>query len=241
MSAIHTDHCLVCPFVPPQGYGVYQVCEICRGKIRADLADIPHLYERLGEAMMPGATKGPKITGSKEKPILGGAALILRGPAANHNEVSSNLHLRHSEPIPRRDDQVDTVPIIGVLDTWERDWREKLGHNVPTFRGTIEQTIKESIRYFTRYLDLACDEHPAIDEFVDELRHLRNRCRAVLGEFDKPEHKSDVPCPRCDQRALYRPNGSDSVHCGACGHTGTEEDYQRWTGLLAGYARQRAG
>lgn len=227
MPAIHTDHCLVCSFVPREGYGVYQVCGPCRGRIRTDLFAMPGLYADLEYAMMPGGSKGPRISGSKEKPMPGGAALVLRGPSPPADSVTDS-----------GGDQVGPVPIVGILDSWERDWRETFGHQAPVFRGTTEQAITQSIRYLIKHLDLACDEHSAIDEFVDELRQLRLRCRAALGDLDKPEHNPDIPCPKCDHKALYRPSGSDTVHCGVCGNVGTRDDYQRWTRFLAEAAKE---
>ena len=70
--------------------------------------------------------------------------------------------------------------------------------------------------------------------------------RSLLGiTGGAPEHMAGVLCPACDLMALYRYPGEDGRRCdlraGGCGKTLTDDEYGRWVGLVAHFAKEAAG
>jgi hypothetical protein len=95
-------------------------------------------------------------------------------------------------------------------------------------------TVPELVAWLARHLDWVCEHHPAVDELATEVRACLYVCRAVMGDTPpRPTMCEGVACPTCDMRALYRIPGSSLIHCGACPHLMTEEEYAAWTKELA--------
>lgn len=189
-----------------------QVCQPCRTRLADHLAAIPDLAGQLSEALEPGTSHGQRVTGSREAP------LPLRIDVLD-------LSLPGARPAPVHDphgDQGGMLPVAARLDQWVRDWRDSLwpDHRLPA------PTVAGLADWLRHRLDVACDRHPAVDEFADEMRQVVADLRGVLG-LRRLRHRLPAPCPDCDMRTLYRDDGADYVECGMCHRLWTEAEYAR--------------
>lgn len=196
---------------------------------------------------------GSPVSGSREAPVpvtldlVDLTAAARQGsmlPAANgelHQHasiVARTRSLERHEYAARWDDQVGLLSVATELEHWVIDWigaRDK-GEHRP------EPTVTVMIGWLGDRLDDACDRHPAVDEFAADARRMRSTVRRfALGRPELPEVCDGVVCSGCDMRnTLYRHPGSQwRAECGACGNLYTDEEYERWTGLLASWARGR--
>ncbi|WP_370944039.1 hypothetical protein AB5J62_33700 [Amycolatopsis sp. cg5] len=64
------------------------------------------------------------------------------------------------------------------------------------------------------------------------LLDLHHRARALTGQTRLIE-QVPTPCPRCEQQALQRVNGSDTFTCAACGRPYSWDEYRKLCTLLA--------
>lgn len=179
---------------------------------------------------VPGPGKGGRVSGSRETPTP------LRIDPADLTADARLLNLTRLEYPEHHEDQTGYLPVATVLDGWVRDWREHRDRG----EGLPEATVPALARWLSVRLDDACDDHPAVDEFHDEIKQLRSSLRSTLGVVDIPDYKRGVPCRSCDNLTLVRYNGSDWVECTAvdtdgnpCPELMSPEEYERWTGLLA--------
>ena len=126
------------------------------------------------------------------------------------------------------DDQYGHLSVATVLDQWVRDWRDLLwpDHHLPV------PTVSTLAGWLRRRLDDACDRHPAIDSFADELRSIRSTLRTTFG-YGRYVDRLPAPCPDCDMMSLYRDDGASWVECGNCGRLWSENEYQRLCVILA--------
>jgi hypothetical protein len=115
-----------------------------------------------------------------------------------------------------------------VLDSWARDWQTYRWETLP------EPAVSSLTRWLSDRLEWACDQHPAVDDFADELRALVSRVRSAAGlTRPRAEVKWGIPCRDCEQVALYRWPGSDYIECGNCPVLMTGAEYDRWTQLIS--------
>lgn len=133
-------------------------------------------------------------------------------------------------------DQIGELPVATKLDQWVREWITYgwcPGDHLPV------PTVVTLVDWLSKRLDVACDHHPAIDEFATEIRDLLRTCRRHAGLLlAHPEYLDGVPCSGCDLMALFRKPGDDyRAECGSCGKLYTDEEYERWVGLVAAQVR----
>jgi ribosomal protein S27E len=204
-----------------------QVCEFDRTRIARTLDEIAELYTMI--ELAPGQKPGQRITGSREAPLpLLVDPLDLTMPA----RIPEPTDVARLHP----DDQRGLMSVATRLDLWVRYWRT--GINV----GDINPnpTVADLARWLLIWLDVACDYHPAINDFATELFTLVGVLRHICGTNDVKPEILDVPCSRCDQTSLYRRPGEDRIECGACGRLLTEHQYGQWCGLVAARAQRNA-
>lgn len=233
MTVIWTSECATCNYRPPTGEQVPQICTRCRGRLRANLADLPALYRRLADVMIPGTGTGPKVSGTKTPPLPARIGpLDLRSPGARSDISRSELEAagRNTDHL---DDMTGDPPLIAVLLSWEADIRLHFTYNVLPFRGTTEQTIRASVDWLTKQLDKICDEHPAAEPFYDAIKTLHYRCLQQAGEL---KHMVVLgPCPNtfdgdgqqvlddqgqavaCGYVLRAEPDATSGVTCRECG------------------------
>lgn len=103
-----------------------------------------------------GIGNGPKVSGTKAKPIpVRLDVLDLLAPA-------------RFEDVKDRTDQGGYYSVATVLASWAHDWQESLfgdqSINAPSVGGLVP--------WLRHRLDLACDSHPAIGDFAVEVTRL---------------------------------------------------------------------
>jgi hypothetical protein len=131
-------------------------------------------------------------------------------------------------------DQAGELPVATLLDLWCRDWITYdwcPGDHLPP------PTVLDLAHWLRVRLEVACDRHPAIDDFAAELASMHLVLRSVNGLTEPPPQLCEnVPCRRkeCDAKALYRISGSPYIECGSCELLYAEDEYQAWVKLLSG-------
>ena len=136
-------------------------------------------------------------------------------------------------------DQIGELSVASVLDSWVRDWIDVRGQR----EHAPAANVLTMVDWLGKRVDWACDRHPAVDEFADEIHRLLWACRRLAGELEpQPERCHGVPCSRCDQLDLWRHPGSKwRAICGTCGRIYDEDDYERWVGSMAAYSKATRG
>lgn len=253
--------CVICQRRPVERA---QACEPCRLWLPAVLRDIGDSYQMLTEQEPPGAgqlaieddgtfdapsvrqlhplSAGPiraagassRVSGSREAPVPVRLDLVdLTAPARLPNPMRGpGYYPRSLWP----EDQIGHQPIATRLDLWARDWithQRCPGDHLP------DPAVPALITWLSVRCGWACDEHPAVDEFAAEMRDLRTVLSAANDDGPVyPEPILAVPCSGCDTLALFRPVKSPyRAECGGCGKLYTDDEYARWTGLVASWAK----
>jgi hypothetical protein len=136
-------------------------------------------------------------------------------------------------------DQIGELPVATVLDQWVRDWRDARGQgeHLPV------PTVVTLAGWLYDRLDWACDEHPSIDEFADEIRSVLHACNRAIGNVPvRPDILVGVPCatPECDGLLVHDPGSKYWAECSDCHRLWLEHEYHEWVGLVAAQARRPA-
>jgi len=204
--------CCLCPIYHPSGQPRLPhfdpVCDSCRARARAELSDITVAYALLPTALIPVSRPGEKVSGSRLPPVpLNIDAASLMGPGATHLTGSSSI-----------EDQVGELPTAVLLDQWVADWidiRDMREHRPAP-------TVSTLVGWLLARLDWALDEHPAIDEFCEEINHALRVLRAVARANSYRGEKAGK-CPaelrdetRCNTQ-LYVDPYLDRITCSRCG------------------------
>jgi len=217
MAIVYTRACVCCGWESHDGASIPQVCERCRGRMRADLADLVALYTRLADELTTGSSSGPKVSGSRTPPAPGRIDVInLRG---NGGEPSRHAIEQAGGNTDHLADQHGNTPIVAWLRGWEAEWRDRFGETSPRFEGSTEETVTALVRYLTRHLDKACDELESAAEFRSELRNLHRACEQAAAEL---VHLVKLgPCPGSGDQAcgslLRADPHATGVSCRSCG------------------------
>lgn len=215
---------------PPSANAPYLV-ELPNGV--AQRRGVDPLADRLPAGPVRGLSRQPRVSGSHEPPAptsLERIDLTLPSrPGCRRLFARGVLGLD--------EDQTGSLSTATILDTWARDWRDRL---CPDQRLPVP-TVPELARWLRNRADDACNEHPAIDEFAAEIKDLRHSLRRQLGETaaqPETERYRGVACQKCDLRGvLMRRPGSHYIECGNCGLLMTDEELADWEARLAGYER----
>lgn len=225
MTPIWTEDCVLCH--RREASPCAQVCTSCRGRLRSDLADIPKLYADLTRELIPGSSNGPRITGTRERPIPATLDVLNLRSRSGSGVISRWLLEERGAPTEHLADQHGSIPIAGVLAALESDVRESFGFSVAVFHGNVEQTVTAIVSWLLKVLDSICDAYPAVEEFVADLRSLHAECRRLMGLT--PRRFAIGACPMvltddsvCGTARSIDPYG-DAMRCSGCGTT-----WHRW-------------
>jgi hypothetical protein len=213
-------NCVLCPGEPrPATTG--HVCDPCRLPLPGILDDIATLHGQLDLRPATGSA-GPRVSGSRDAPLPLNVDALDLGASARVNGV----HDDHG-------DQIGYPAVASLLDQWVRDWRDmRLAECRERLPGT---SVPQLASWLRGRLDWACDHHPAIDEFVAEMRSLRMILRSACGLTEPRPERLVTPCSYCAQLTLVRVHGDHDrpIRCRACERRWTEEQYAEWAGELA--------
>lgn len=222
--------CILCPVYHPSRDPLWPdlppACGGCRTRLAADLVEVVDLFATLPAWLIPGATHGPKVSGSREPALpfdVGVVDLMLPARAGTIADPYG--------------DQTGHPSVASVLDSWVRDWAGMRREHPPV------PTVASLAGWLSVRLDWALATHPAVDEFADEIGALVRILRAANRQTrPRPVRCVGVPCPRCDWTALWRRPDSDEVECGNedCRRVLTVAQYDQWVAALAAQARRAA-
>jgi hypothetical protein len=202
-------------------------CPVCADELRAWLAELPRQARLLEYFVAPAA----RATEGR----LGGTGRA-NAPAPVDLRVLTLIGPGRYDPNPGTDDD-GTAPIAAVLGAWAGHiayqypavTRDPHGtaHTQPCEQAwpTRGATISGWCAWLTAYLPYAL-ALPAVADMHRELGNLIRRIRDLT--HDRPhDHPQAAPCPQCDAFALVRTDGHWRIHCRACGHTLTPEEYEQ--------------
>lgn len=166
-----STHCTRCPRELRDHETGRYLCRPCEDQAANHLGAIPGMYQQLGQHLQRSAGNGPAVSGSK------------------------------NAPVPIRLDIVDleleTGPILGPLQCWVRDW-EYHGRAELAETGPLHERVAGACRTLRYNLRWAVENHPAIDEAVEEFAHAHRILKGVTGG-EKHPRGIVVTCP-CEQR-----------------------------------------
>ena len=215
-----TEHlCVVCPVLHPTDkphvYDRANVCESCRARIVTDLDRIPDLT-----ALLPAAfpkTSRPQTNGSKIRSTPQSSEPINWSPY----DLTLPADQRKRELLARAalgldTDQIGDLSVATILDTWARDFASIRDEHLP------EANVYALCRWLADRTEWACDHHPAVDEYADEICALA-RTVASVGRIDHTKGEKIGRCPavlrdetRCAAPLRVDPY-VDQIQCGRCG------------------------
>lgn len=208
---------------------------------------------------------GPRVSGSGETPLPGGADRLswLARAADVHHDQERCSECQHAAVCQHErrcfcghmTAQTGAVPVAAELAGWAKLAAEELGVTVPPVGrvvagpyGPIRRTASEDVAALCRFLAIQHDRVCRLDwadDYAEAVHDLWVYAMVRTGRFDgRPEPMDGVPCPfpDCNRMALVRRHGEDGRFCdpadGGCGRTLTEEEYTRWTRLEAHWAKE---
>lgn len=176
-----------------------EVHKTCLAAVHRGLQQIPVLYAMLTEALVPGNWAGPQVSGTHA------AIPIMVDPLS--------LQCRGG--------------IIAILASWETDWRSRRGLAAIPARAGHEHQLDGArvlgviIGFLRAHLEWAARNHPAVDEFAQEVREIIGACRAALGLTTDMRRIGRCPAElgeRTCGRVLYADPYADVIRCDRC-HT----------------------
>jgi hypothetical protein len=193
------------------------------------LREIPDLYADLlaRDDVLRSSGGFGWVSGTHEAPV-----------PARLDAVDLTMPARRGAIVDADHDQVGHLPVAAILDSWADDWRMHRRRG----EGPPEPVVPALCRWLGDRVEDACDDHPAIGDFADELRGIRSVLYGVLGLNDVPDVKHGVPCRSCDALALvqYAPSeymATNWVECTACGLLLNDEEYAIWVALVSAHVK----
>ena len=204
------------------------LCADCAVRLFHDghLPEYEAIPARPADPVAHGATAGP-LNAPKAGARVSGTAL----PAAPANldavdlsgpsrQGSRALHARGVLGLD--EDQIGHLSVATVLDTWVRDWASYRTEGLP------DPQVPLLTCWLLDRWDWACEVHPAIDEFAEEIRELYVTLSAVTGQLPARPEARDRACPKCGLLTLTRDPDSGYTECGnvECRTMLTESEYR---------------
>lgn len=200
----------------------WQVCEGHYARLERPLEVIPAQWSMLSAA--PGSGSGQaRVSGSSEQSLgVRIPVLDLIGPA-NSGTVRDLFG-----------DQTGMVSVATVLDSWASDWAGMRGESRPL------PTVFRLAEWLKDRLPWAAAEHPALDDFYQDLQRTAWALRAANGDLPgEDEHKDGIECAKCDCMTLF--DVGDFIECVAdkygCGKLYTPSEYLQWVELKGYFLR----
>jgi hypothetical protein len=253
-----TGSCLLCmrrdPRDPP-------VCDLCRQRLAARLWELRDLHALLLAALGPGRAQTQRVSGSRETPLpLRVSALDLAGDAHRdiegvHDTLKPLIRTHPTDEwtatwfdgTPRRQrvyeremvldgdgspamvaarDQAGSWSVAAVLDSWARDWADILDLPLP------QPEVPALVSWLGVHLRWALENHPAVEEFADEVTTMVYAVRALLNVSRTVIHLEEA-CPSCNLTALTRDPGGGDVECRHCLRVWPHNQFERLAVVLA--------
>lgn len=178
------------------------VCVVCRARMARDLDDLLEAWLLLDAE--PGRSDGPRITGTRDKPL-----------PARVTVLDLQLHATSQQAIhDPYGDQVGHIPVATVLDAWVRAWGQMRDEDLPVSKVPL------MVLWLKKRIDWACDNYDPIADYAAEIRSILAACRAVNGVT--VDTISIGPCAAVDHNGVecgYRLRADpyvDNITCRRC-------------------------
>jgi len=228
------QRCILCPSTDRDGQPKdpnwampgMQVCEGHYARTDRVLEVIPAQWGTLSAA--PGSGSGQaRVSGSSEQSLgVRVPVLDLIGPA-NPGAVTDLFG-----------DQSGFVSVATILDSWASDWAAVRGETRPL------PTVGRLAEWLRDRLPWAAAEHPALEDFSQDLHRTAWALRAANGDLPgDDEHKDGIECAKCDLMALFYVG--DFVECipdkGGCGKLYKPSEYAQWVEMKGFFLRSTIG
>lgn len=209
-------------------------CGECVVLLTAAPEQISSAYELLPELLEPGAHGGDGRSKNPEAPL----PLALEPLDLTARWTSPQGPIRLARLAANAGDQIGSLPVRETLGGWVRDWLERrdVGESGP---GSAVWSMCEWLTVRTEW---ACEDHPAVDEYCDEVVSLRGLLHTLVGREqpdERPKPIPGVPCIRCRFVSLVRRHDG-TVECTHedCRRVYSPEEYERVTKAAAWAARR---
>jgi hypothetical protein len=111
------------------------------------------------------------------------------------------------------DDQIGTLSVATILWRAVAEWAAALGH------AELElprPTVPIMCAWLRERLDWACEHHPRIADFADELRELQGVLLAANGLIEAPPKLMEARCPSCGNLGLHQAHDEAHIECATC-------------------------
>ena len=218
-----------------------QTCERCLTESRALLAGIRLMWHELPGHLgqIRGTGFSPVRGGSDGRPLLGGDGMALIGPGGTgltgRRLTPTELRRGLTQNLDGREHMVDNRPsdpasVAQLLTTWEDDWRHTRGEPASDLpAASTTRVISAAARYLEVHGRWAAREHPAFEDYFDDLRILHVRLEHATGRGDVIQ-RAEADCFQCGADALVRDVNArgyaDSWTCRRCGEEYGWERYR---------------
>lgn len=210
--------CILCPVYHPDGEPRAPhdppACNGCRERLDRDLVTIRDRWPGVHGALAPGGGTHEHVSGTRAAPLpVRLDALSLLGPGAAWTTLGEH-----------RQDQAGVVPPLVLLDTWCRDWLSTCDR-----RDQLPAVgVVAMVEWLRLGLDVAIEEHPAIDEFATDMARLARAIKSVVDDGRVGENAGRCPTvlrdeTRCHSRLTVDPY-VDQIQCPRCGVTWKRRD-----------------
>ncbi|MEW2575357.1 hypothetical protein [Streptomyces syringium] len=184
--------CGICPRVLWVDEQHRYACRPCERRITEHLVQLPALVQDLHRLLIPGAHSS--VGGYRARPGSKAAAPI-------------NLHV------------LDVITsATATLDSWLRDWHERLSWDAPAYRN---DPLTEAATALRANLPWAVEQHPAVFEFAAEVAELYRTATGLLDPAKRARPIGHCPAPAADGRhacgaVLRYVPGATTVTCRWC-------------------------
>ncbi|MEU2514326.1 hypothetical protein [Streptomyces syringium] len=170
-------------------------CRPCEQRLTEHLAQLPALVLDLHRLLIPGAHTN--VRGYRARPGSEAAAPV-------------NLHV------------LDVITsATATLDSWLRDWHERLSWDAPVYRN---DPLAEAATALRANVPWAVEEHPAVDEFATEIASLHRTATGLLDPAQRARRIGHCPVTVLDEHGgtrtcgavLHYVPGATTVTCRWC-------------------------
>jgi hypothetical protein len=211
-----------------------QGCPDCRLVLAAVPGEIADAYALLPPLLLPGSTKGGEVRSKDPDPPM---------PLGDVHDLVANFRypqgpLRLGRLAANDVDQIGRLPVRITLGSWARDWAERrdVGENGP------RDTVLSMCTWLAHRTGWACDHHPDVDRYTDDVRSLLGLLLALVGRTEpdeRPKPLPGVPCVRCRHSSLSRDHDG-TMRCSwpDCMGVWTPEEYERASKATANAIRR---
>lgn len=203
-------------------------CESCLAETRGVLSGIVTMWaelpRHLGHARAQRYDGGPR--GGEEHHLPGGTVFALLAPGSAGGAPRRLTPLDVERGLDGREHRVDNQPedtpsVAFALTQWEDDWRHVRGDDSSDLPpSSTAAVVRAAAHYLEVHARWAANQHPAFDEFADDLRALHTRLEVATHRRRTPT-RAGASCFDCggDLVRQVDPDSGledDHVTCGTC-------------------------